>query len=60
MNEDVVFWTWINDGTIGMVTEREVHHWKVIEGQQAPSKVSPGVVHLPCLFSPLILSLDPS
>ena len=40
MNDDVTFWTWINDSTLGLVTEREVHHWKVMEGQQAPSKVS--------------------
>ncbi|GFZ51649.1 LOW QUALITY PROTEIN: Clathrin heavy chain [Saitozyma sp. JCM 24511] len=39
MNDDVTFWTWISDSTLGMVTEREVHHWKVIEGQAAPQKV---------------------
>ncbi|KAK1921835.1 hypothetical protein DB88DRAFT_499360 [Papiliotrema laurentii] len=39
MNDDVVFWTWINDTTLGMVTDRDVHHWKVIEGQQAPVKI---------------------
>jgi clathrin heavy chain len=40
MNEDVTFWSWVNDSTIGMVTETSVYHWKVIEGQAAPSKVS--------------------
>jgi clathrin heavy chain len=40
MNEDVTFWTWINDSTLGMVTEHSVHHWKVTEGQAAPQKVS--------------------
>jgi clathrin heavy chain len=40
MNEDVTFWSWINDSTLGVVTEREVHHWKVTEGQAAPQKVS--------------------
>ncbi|RSH92447.1 hypothetical protein EHS25_008863 [Saitozyma podzolica] len=39
MNDDVTFWTWISDSTLGMVTEREVFHWKVIEGQAAPQKV---------------------
>jgi clathrin heavy chain len=39
MNEDVSFWTWINDTTLGLVTDREVHHWKVMEGQASPSKV---------------------
>lgn len=38
MNDDVTFWTWITDSTLGLVTDREVHHWKVMEGQQAPSK----------------------
>ncbi|OCF71038.1 clathrin heavy chain [Kwoniella mangroviensis CBS 8886] len=39
MNEDVTFWTWINDTTIGIVTEREVYHWKVMDGQAAPTKI---------------------
>ncbi|KAK8847678.1 hypothetical protein IAR55_005537 [Kwoniella newhampshirensis] len=37
MNEDVIFWTWINDTTLGIVTDREVHHWKL--GESAPVKV---------------------
>jgi len=43
MNEDVVFWTWISDSTLGLVTEKEVLHWKVMEGQAAPTKVSTGI-----------------
>ncbi|OXG17129.1 clathrin heavy chain [Cryptococcus neoformans Ze90-1] len=39
MNDDVTFWTWINDTTLGIVTEREVYHWKVMDGQAAPTKV---------------------
>ena len=39
MNDDVSYWTWISDTTIGLVTEREVYHWKVMEGSAAPSKV---------------------
>jgi len=39
MNEDVTFWTWVSDSMLGLVTEREVFHWKVMEGQAAPSKV---------------------
>lgn len=49
MNDDVVFWTWINDTTLGMVTDRDVHHWKVIEGQQAPVKVSTRLILPSCL-----------
>lgn len=40
MNDDVTFWTWINNTTLGIVTEREVYHWKVMDGQTAPTKVS--------------------
>ena len=39
MNEDVTFWTWVSDDMLGLVTEREVFHWKVMEGQAAPTKV---------------------
>lgn len=39
MNEDVTFWAWINDTTLGMVTEHSVYHWKVTEGQAAPQKI---------------------
>ncbi|ODO11264.1 hypothetical protein I350_00039 [Cryptococcus amylolentus CBS 6273] len=39
MNEDVTFWRWINPTTLGIVTEREVWHWKVIDGEAAPKKV---------------------
>ncbi|KAL1407009.1 Clathrin heavy chain [Vanrija albida] len=39
MNEDVIYWAWINENVLGIVTEREVHHWNVIEGQAAPKKI---------------------
>lgn len=26
-SEDVVFWTWINESTVGLVTETSVYHW---------------------------------
>ena len=41
MNDDIPFWTWVNDTTLGIVTDREVFHWKVMEGQTAPQKVCP-------------------
>jgi len=41
MNDDIPFWTWVNDTTLGIVTDREVYHWKVMEGQTAPTKVCP-------------------
>lgn len=38
MNEDVVFWKWVDLKTLGLVTERAVYHWS-IEGDSAPVKV---------------------
>ncbi|EPY52055.1 clathrin heavy chain Chc1 [Schizosaccharomyces cryophilus OY26] len=29
MNQDVVYWTWISDSTIGIVTETSVYHWSL-------------------------------
>ncbi|KAK9470001.1 uncharacterized protein V1510DRAFT_309136 [Dipodascopsis tothii] len=41
MNEDVVFWRWISDKTLGLVTETAVYHWDVIDSVQAsPVKIT--------------------
>ncbi|KAF5355246.1 hypothetical protein D9758_006001 [Tetrapyrgos nigripes] len=37
-NEDIVFWKWISDSTIGMVTESSVFHWS-INDQATPAKI---------------------
>ena len=40
MNEDVQFWRWISDSTLGLVTTSSVYHWDVYDAsQEAPSKV---------------------
>lgn len=40
MNEDVQFWKWISDSTLGLVTTTSVYHWDVNDaGQDAPVKV---------------------
>jgi len=40
MSEDVPFWKWINETTLGLVTESSVYHWDVFDtAQQAPAKV---------------------
>lgn len=40
MNEDVAFWKWISETTLGMVTESSVYHWDVFDPTQAaPVKV---------------------
>ncbi|CAJ0907790.1 2274_t:CDS:10 [Entrophospora sp. SA101] len=38
MNEDVVFWKWVNDKAIGLVTQTSVYHWS-LEGESNPVKI---------------------
>ncbi|EGN91992.1 hypothetical protein SERLA73DRAFT_99912 [Serpula lacrymans var. lacrymans S7.3] len=38
-NEDVVFWKWVSDTTIGMVTESAVFHWTIADQTSPPQKV---------------------
>lgn len=38
MNEDVLFWRWINPGMLALVTETAVFHWGM-EGADAPVKM---------------------
>ena len=35
MNEDVVFWKWISETTLGLVTETAVYHWDIFDSSQA-------------------------
>ncbi|CAK4034488.1 clathrin heavy chain [Lecanosticta acicola] len=35
--EDVVFWKWFNDSSLGLVTDTGVYHWNIFD----PSQVSP-------------------
>ena len=39
MNEDVTFWKWINEKTIGLVTETSVYHWLIDSDVSAPQKI---------------------
>ncbi|KIW71908.1 hypothetical protein PV04_00135 [Phialophora macrospora] len=40
MNEDVVFWKWYNERSLGLVTDTSVYHWDVFDPTQtAPTKV---------------------
>ncbi|KOS19635.1 putative clathrin heavy chain [Escovopsis weberi] len=40
MNEDVQFWKWISESTLGLVTTSSVYHWDVYDASQgAPVKV---------------------
>ncbi|OQO07639.1 hypothetical protein B0A48_07336 [Cryoendolithus antarcticus] len=40
MNEDVVFWKWFSETTLGLVTDTAVYHWNIFDpAQAAPAKV---------------------
>ncbi|KAF8428163.1 armadillo-type protein [Tirmania nivea] len=40
MHEDVVFWKWISERSLGLITETSVYHWDVTDPNQAtPVKV---------------------
>lgn len=40
MSEDVSFWKWVSDTTLGLVTESSIYHWNVFDQTQAaPVKV---------------------
>ncbi|KAJ7636025.1 hypothetical protein DFH06DRAFT_1219759 [Mycena polygramma] len=36
---DVVFWKWVSDTTIGMVTESSVFHWTIADQTSPPQKI---------------------
>lgn len=38
-NEDIVFWKWISETAIGMVTETSVYHWSISDQTSSPQKV---------------------
>ncbi|KAI0629190.1 clathrin heavy chain [Trametes polyzona] len=38
-NEDVVFWKWISDQTLGLVTETAVYHWSIADATSPPQKI---------------------
>ncbi|KAI9683353.1 MAG: hypothetical protein M1829_005424 [Trizodia sp. TS-e1964] len=40
MGEDVVFWKWYSESSLGLVTETSVYHWDIFDPSQAsPKKV---------------------
>lgn len=39
MPEDVVFWKWISNSTIGLVTETSVYHWSITDPTSPPQKI---------------------
>lgn len=40
MNEDVVYWKWFSEKSLGMVTDSSVYHWDVFDPTQSqPIKI---------------------
>ncbi|KAF8518034.1 hypothetical protein BU17DRAFT_76299 [Hysterangium stoloniferum] len=39
MNEDVVFWKWVSDSIIGLVTDTSVYHWTIADETSPPQKM---------------------
>lgn len=63
MNEDVLFWKWFSETTLGLVTENAVFHWDVFDPTQAaPVEVFKRntnlAVRLTLLKSPLFFFLN--
>jgi len=39
MSEDVLFWKWVSETTLGLVTDTAIYHWDVFDpNQPAPVK----------------------
>ncbi|THH15617.1 hypothetical protein EW146_g4889 [Bondarzewia mesenterica] len=38
-NEDIVFWKWVSDTTVGMVTDTAVYHWTIADATSPPQKI---------------------
>jgi clathrin heavy chain len=40
MNEDIVYWKWFSEKSLGLVTDTAVYHWDVYDStQQQPVKM---------------------
>jgi hypothetical protein len=38
-NENVVFWKWISESALGLVTDTSVYHWSITDATSPPQKV---------------------
>lgn len=38
-NEDIVFWKWVSEAAIGMVTDSAVYHWSITDQTSPPQKI---------------------
>ncbi|QRW17148.1 Clathrin [Rhizoctonia solani] len=39
VNDDIVFWKWLDDSTLGLVSETAVFHWTIKDATSPPQKV---------------------
>lgn len=52
MSEDVVFWKWYNERSLGLVTDNSIYHWDVFDPtQNQPQKVFDRLHNLSVCFS---------
>lgn len=41
LGEDVVYWKWVSDSTLGLITDSSIYHWDIYNAaQEAPVKVT--------------------
>ncbi len=56
MGEDVTFWKWISETTLGLVTENSVYHWDISSSaQDAPVKVFDRNANVQVCYRPALL-----
>ncbi|KAI5295640.1 hypothetical protein KEM52_000745 [Ascosphaera acerosa] len=47
MSEDVLYWKWFSETSLGLITENTVYHWNVLDSEQAtPVKVFDRIANL--------------
>lgn len=52
MNEDVVYWKWFSEKSLGLVTDTSVYHWDVFDPtQSSPLKIFERLPNLNVCFS---------
>lgn len=55
MTEDVVFWKWYSETSIGLITESSVYHWNVFDPtQHAPLKMFDRIANLAVRFTSFV------
>ncbi|CAN6674591.1 clathrin heavy chain [Trichomonascus vanleenenianus] len=41
LNEDVVYWRWVSESKLGLITDRSIYHWDIYDqAQEAPVRIA--------------------